>query len=51
MFGDARWHRERVARMVIDQAGAVAEAPAGARSGEVAGRSACCRGLGADSVM
>ena len=28
MFGDARWHRERVARMVIDQAGAVTESPA-----------------------
>jgi alkylation response protein AidB-like acyl-CoA dehydrogenase len=27
MFGDARWHREQVARMVIDQAGAVPEAP------------------------
>ena len=27
MFGDARWHRERVARMVIDGAGAQAHAP------------------------
>ena len=25
MFGDARWHRERVAQMVIDQLGAVAQ--------------------------
>ena len=25
MFGDARWHRERVAQMVIDQPGAVAQ--------------------------
>ena len=27
MFGDARWHRERVARLVFDQAGTAAEAP------------------------
>jgi alkylation response protein AidB-like acyl-CoA dehydrogenase len=27
MFGDARWHREQVARMVIDQAGTVAGTP------------------------
>jgi alkylation response protein AidB-like acyl-CoA dehydrogenase len=27
MFGDARWHREQVARMVIDQAGAGARTP------------------------
>jgi hypothetical protein len=25
MFGDARWHREQVARFVIDRAGAVPE--------------------------
>jgi alkylation response protein AidB-like acyl-CoA dehydrogenase len=28
MFGDSRWHRERVARMVIDGAGAAAREPA-----------------------
>jgi alkylation response protein AidB-like acyl-CoA dehydrogenase len=27
MFGDARWHRERVARLVFDQAGGAAQAP------------------------
>ena len=27
MFGDARWHREQVARMVIDQAGAEHRTP------------------------
>jgi alkylation response protein AidB-like acyl-CoA dehydrogenase len=27
MFGDARWHREQVARMVIDQSGAGARTP------------------------
>ena len=28
MFGDARWHRERVARMVIDSPGVAAAEPA-----------------------
>jgi alkylation response protein AidB-like acyl-CoA dehydrogenase len=30
MFGDARWHREQVARLVIDRAGAVAPEPSAA---------------------
>ena len=35
MFGDARWHRERVARLVFDKAGTAAEArtPAAAAAG------------------